>query len=112
MALPTVWQLLLPQFSLTTIIGVFLILIGIFKGFILEIFGKALSFISGKPLKSGAISLTFIFSGVIMIWVPSIISKLFSSLEGTLVVIGVIVLLIIVLILFGRSGKGEEIKGF
>jgi len=88
------------------------VFIGIFKGPILLVIGKALSFISGGEIKKSALVTTFIGSGIIMIWLPSIISDLFGSLEGILVFIGVIVLLIIVLLLFGKKGEGKTIKGF
>lgn len=112
MALPTVWQLLLPNLSITTIIGVLLILIGIFKGPILLFLGKILSFFSGGEIKQGALVTAFIGGGIVMVWLPSIMQDLFSSLEGILVFVGVIVLLLIIITFFGRKGGGQTIKGF
>jgi len=112
MALPTMWELLLPNFSIMTLIGILLILIGIFKGGILLFIGKILSMLTGGEIKEGALVGTFIGGGVIMIWLPSIITDLFSSTEGILVFVGVILFLILVLVLIGKKGKGQSITGF
>lgn len=107
MAIPTVWQLILPSFSVTTVIGVLLLLIGIFKGGILNFFGRILSFVTGGAASEGSLRWVFIGGGAVMIWLPSIIKDLTATTEGIVLIIGVVAMLVVLFILFGQMAKKE-----
>lgn len=104
---PSVWDLLLPNFSIWTILGVLLIIIGI-----LGLLGTIkLTLIGIKaPFKFSVITLLI---GIFMVWGISIIQKFLASQGGALIFWGTITVVVLGLILFWQpntKNKNNKIK--
>lgn len=105
MALPTGWELLISpitQFGTGVVIGVLLILLGLFKGVILEFIVKGINLITGSDIPENALAITLIGSGIIIVWFPSIVKELWSTTEGIIVLSSIVVSLILILIILAR----------
>ena len=104
MALPTAWQLLVPNFNVFTVIGILIILLAIFGAGFLKLLGTA---IGVKPL---GIVFTLIFIGIFFIWGISIIQDLLSSKEFLYILGGIVILVITFLIAFRDRGKQKTLR--
>lgn len=100
MVLPSVWQLLLPSFNTTTIIGIILILLAIFGGPVFRFIGKLLSTATGGKVKDGFIVSFLVVTGIILVWGVSIAQDLLASKEFLLILVGVIFLVAIIIFAF------------
>jgi len=110
MALPSAWELLLPSFSATTIIGVILILLAIFGGPVFRFIGKLLSAVTGGKVKDGFIVSTLVVVGIILIWGVSIAQDLLASKEFLLILAGVIFLVAIIIFAFRTKDNDGVFK--
>lgn len=103
---PSVWQLLLPNFTIWTIIGAILLIIGI-----LGLIGTIkLSLIGIKtPVKFSIIS---ILAGVFMVWGISMFQKFVASQGGAVVFWGLIIVIVFGLVLFWQptNNKNNNMK--
>ena len=100
MALPTVWELIIPNLNTTTVIGIFLIIVAIlgFK------FSEFFSFIgSGKVIKK--ISFTLILIAVVLIWGVSMFQDFINTIEGQVIFWCVVLIAFFAIILFYEPGK-------
>lgn len=104
---PSIWQLLIPNFSIWTIIGVILIIIGI-----LGLLGTIKLSLLGiqAPFKFSIITL---FIGVLMVWGISMFQKFVSSQGGALIFWGTITVLVLGFVLFwtpNSKNKNNKLK--
>lgn len=99
-AFPSVWELLLPNFNIWTIIGIVLIVLGflIIKGTF------ALNFVGIDISKYGGLA---IILGLFLIWGISIIQDFLSSSGGQLIFWGSVIILVLGVILFYDPKKNK-----
>jgi len=97
MALPTVWNLIIPNFNAATIIGVVLILIAIFGGPLFKLIGAFVERISQGRINRNFLVFTFLFVGVVLIWGVSIVQDIFQSQEALLIMAGIVFLIAIII---------------
>jgi len=106
MAFPSLWQLLLPNWSGNTLLGVFLIIIGIV---IMVISVKYLS--KFKLQKIGMIFGAIVLGiGIFFSFIVSFLQDSFASEELTVILIGLIVLILGGIILFYQPKKIQNKK--
>ena len=109
MALPTAWQLLIPNFNIFTIIGVLIILVVIFGGTFLKGVSTFLSKISGGKLNLGSINISLIIVALLLIFGVSIIQDFLSTTQGTLLLVGIFLMIVAIgIVISDRLKKVEK----
>jgi hypothetical protein len=108
MALPTFWQLLLPNLNGATIIGIIFLLIAIFGRPLLNLLGTIIKTITGGKVDESIISSFFIVAGIILIWGVSIVQDFANSSEAILIT-GVVLIIIAILIFALRTKDNEGV---
>ncbi len=97
--LPTVWELLIPNFNISTVIGVVIAIIGI--GILYS--SKPLERIFGGLVKP--VGIIAVLVSIILIWGVSIIEDFASTLGGNLMLWGTVITSIVALLLFYEPKK-------
>lgn len=105
MALPSAWDLILPNLNLATVIGVVCILLAIFGGPIFRLIGKGLSIVSGGRVKDNVIISFLVVAGIILIWGVSIFQDLFSNTDFVLITSVVLFFVALLIILIDGPRK-------
>lgn len=108
MALPTAWQLLIPNFNIFTVIGVVLILIVIFGGSFLKGLSTFLSKVTKGRLNLGSINISLLVIGLFLIFGVSIIQDFLRSTEGTLLLVGIFLMIIAIGIVISDRFGGKN----
>lgn len=103
---PSVWELLIPNFTILTISGILLMILGII-GLIFTIKSKIMrgKFTIGIPIK---IFSFLIFVGVIMVWGISIVQDFLSTQGGSMIFWGTIIVFVLGFILFWNPKSGNN----
>ena len=108
---PSMWQLLIPNLSIWTLIGFILIALGI-AGFVY--LGKASAIVSKMGLPNPIKLFTFlVVIGVGLVWGISIAQDFLSSQGGSLIFWGSVIVIVVGLILFWNpkvQNKGGSTK--
>lgn len=113
---PTIWELLIPNFNITTIIGIVMILLGTLGIFLL--FRKTTILImlglGGVTKGIGKFSVLFILIGIVLIFGVSIVEDFITSQGGATIFIGTLIVLVLGFVLFWKpkSKKSELTKLF
>lgn len=108
MALPTLWELLIPELSFLTIIGIGLILLGIFKNVVVEGIVWITEKLFGAEINNLVVRGFMVLGGITIVWLPSIIADYTKTTEGSLILMG-IVFAIIVLAIILNKGKEQKV---
>ena len=108
MVLPTMWDLLIPNLTFTTIIGVILVILGFFNNIVIVLIDKLLKLLSFGSINLKSIRAFMILIGVLLIWLPSIISDFLSTTDGKLLLAIIVVGIFMLFLLFNRFiAKGD-----
>jgi len=110
MALPTLTQLLLPSFSISTLIGIVMIVTGMFSNIVVSSISWIFEKISGGFITERSIRVTLFGGGIILVWLPSVVDDLLLSLEGRLIMVAIVTFIILIAIIFSGAGKDKEGK--
>jgi hypothetical protein len=107
MALPTFWELLVPQLSGATIVGVLLLVIAIFGSPVLRVIGSIVGKISNGRVGEDFVVSLFVVGGIILVWGVSITNKLLRNTEFLLLLSGGL-FLVALLVYFIRQGGNRQ----
>ena len=102
MALPTAWELLLPNFNVTTVIGIVLLILAFVGGPIFRFVGRILSILTRQKVNNNIIVSLLLVAGVILIWGVSIVQDIFNSIEGVLITAFILFAIAIFIISYKR----------
>lgn len=102
---PSLWKLLLPNFTLTTLLGLVMIGVGVLGLMYLLKLQKLLPFFRADKL-----SFFLIFIGVLLVWGVSIVQDIVTSPGGFVVTIGTISIILTWYLLFYKSNEKPTMK--
>ena len=96
MALPTIWNLLWPNLNAFTIIGLFVLVVSLILLF--------------QPYIKKSIALMGVAILVILIWGFSIVQDVWASLEGKIILLGILAVALTFAVLFKDKLKFNGVK--
>lgn len=106
-----VWQLLIPNLNVTTLIGILLFAIAGFGKPILNLLNKFLSSITGGKVGEGIIVSGLIVAGIILVWGVSIAEDLIMNQEFMIILAGFIFLIAVIIFLSKGRKPAKAVQG-
>lgn len=106
---PTMWELILPNWNFTTLLGIILIVMGVLG--LLIFFGRGQSLQKlGLPFNPAKISSILLLVGIVLIWGVSIFQDFVTSTGGAIIFWGVIVVIGVGIMLFWEPNSKSQRK--
>lgn len=103
--LPSVWDLIIPNFNITTFIGVILIIIGILLWKLSNNSTNLRKIFPHYKFSVRPLSILSLLLGIILIWVFSILEDLVKTSGGMMIIFGTVIVIIVGIFLFTGDKK-------